>query len=129
MSVISKNERGFVLVVAGSQSDWGGHQNDREYILSELNDFCKAVDASLDFASESNTLVLVTADHETGGMSINGDSLDGSELEMKFTTISHTAEMVGVFAKGLGEELFGGVYENYFVGRNLFKLLNPRYKF
>lgn len=129
LSVVSKNEKGFVLVVEGSQIDWGGHQNDREYIFSELNDFCKAVDAALDFASDSNTLVLVTADHETGGMSITGGSLDGLELEMKFTTTGHTAEMVGVFARGPGEELFRGVYENYFIGRNLFKLLNPQYKF
>ncbi len=129
LSVVSKNENGFVLVVEGSQIDWGGHQNDKDYILSELNDFCKAVDIALDFAAESNTLVLVTADHETGGMSITGGTLDGSELEMKFTTSGHTAEMVGVFAKGPGEELFRGVYENYFIGRNLFKLLNPQYKF
>jgi alkaline phosphatase len=127
---LSLSDQGFVLMVEGSQIDWGGHENNQDYILSELKDFCGAVNLALDFADkDENTLVLVTADHETGGMSINGGNLDGSELAMKFTTTGHTAGMVGVFAKGPGEELFRGIYENFILGRNLFRLLNPNYSF
>ncbi|MCK7519916.1 MAG: alkaline phosphatase [Ignavibacteriales bacterium] len=98
--------------------------------MSELSDFCGAINVALDFAEEDgNTLVVVTADHETGGMSINSGKPDGSEITMKFTTTSHTAEMVGVFAKGPGEELFRGVYDNFMIGRNLFHLLNPDFQF
>lgn len=129
LSHLSKNDNGFVLMVEGSQIDWGGHKNDQEYIISELTDFCGAITTSLNFAKNNNTLVLVTADHETGGMSIIDGKIDGSELKMKFNSTGHTAEMVGVFAKGPGEELFRGVYDNYMIGRNLFYLLNPEYKF
>jgi alkaline phosphatase len=130
LPLLSKNEKGFILMIEGSQIDWGAHENNQEYTLSELNDFCGAINVALDFAEENgNTLVVVTADHETGGMSINGGKPDGSEITMKFTTTGHTAEMVGVFAKGPGEELFRGVYDNFMIGRNLFHLLNPDFQF
>ena len=130
LPVLSKNEKGFILMIEGSQIDWGAHENNQEYTLSELSDFCGAINVALDFAEEDgNTLVVVTADHETGGMSINGGKPDGSEIIMKFTTTGHTAEMVGVFAKGPGEELFRGVYDNYMIGRKLFQLLNPDFQF
>jgi alkaline phosphatase len=130
LPLLSQNENGFILMIEGSQIDWGAHENNQEYTLSELNDFCGAINIALDFAEEDgNTLVVVTADHETGGMSINGGKPDGSEISMKFTTTGHTAEMVGVFAKGPGEELFRGVYDNFMIGRNLFHLVNPDFQF
>ena len=130
LSLLSRNENGFILMVEGSQIDWGAHDNNQVYALSELNDFCGAINAALDFAQEDgNTLVLVTADHETGGMSITDGKLDGSEITMKFTTGGHSADMVGVFAKGPGEELFRGVYDNYMIGRNLMKIINPQVRF
>lgn len=105
-------KKGFFLMVEGSQIDWGGHANDSDYIVSEMLDFDKAVGAALDFAEEDgNTLVIITADHETGGYSI----LPGSEMNKirpGFTTDSHTASLIPVFAFGPGQELFTGVYEN-----------------
>ena len=62
-----KNERGFFMVVEGAQIDWGGHDNDSDYIISELLDFDKSI-KNLNFAKNNNeTLIIVTADHETGG--------------------------------------------------------------
>jgi alkaline phosphatase len=130
LDVLSRNEGGFILMIEGSQIDWGGHDNNQSYLLSELNDFCGAISAALDFAEQDgNTLVLVTADHETGGMSINGGKPDGSDLELIFTSKGHSAEMVGVFAIGPGEELFRGVYDNYLVGRKLFHLINSEFEY
>jgi alkaline phosphatase len=130
LSVLSQNENGFILMIEGSQIDWGGHENNQDYIMSELNDFCGAINVALEFAEENgNTLVVVTADHETGGMSINDGKPDGSNITLKFTTTGHSAEMVGVFAKGPGEESFRGVYDNYMIGRTLFQLLNPDFHF
>lgn len=130
LTVLSQNENGFILMVEGSQIDWGSHENNQEYTMSELKDFCGAVNACLDFAEkDENTLVLVTADHETGGMSIVDGTPDGSKLTLKFTTNEHTAGIVGVFAKGPGEELFSGVYDNFMIGRHLFQLLNFETKF
>ncbi len=127
---LNQNKNGFVLMIEGSQIDWGGHDNNSEYILSELKDFDTAINAALDFAEDDgNTLVVVTADHETGGLSINGGTKEGNNLELKFTTKGHTGSMVGVFAFGPGEAKFRGIYENYMIGRNLINFVNPEVVF
>lgn len=101
------------MMVEGSQIDWGGHSNDIDYITSEMIDFDKAIGAALDFAEkDGNTLVIVTADHETGGLSLNGGNIAEGKVEAKFTTKGHTAIMIPVFAYGPGAENFGGIYEN-----------------
>lgn len=104
--------KGFFMMVEGSQIDWAGHGNNSEQLIAEMHDFEKTIEAALEFAEkDKETLVIVTADHETGGMSIiQGSSMDS--LEMKFTTKGHTASMIPVFAYGPGSELFGGLYEN-----------------
>lgn len=130
ITLLSQNENGFILMVEGSQIDWAGHDNNQDYLLSELNDFCGAVNTALNFAEENqNTLVLVTADHETGGMSIQAGKPDTSQVTLLFTTKGHSAEMVGVFAKGPEEDQFRGILDNYMIGRKLFYLLNPEYQF
>ncbi|RME11001.1 MAG: alkaline phosphatase, partial [Bacteroidetes bacterium] len=117
-------KKGFFLMVEGSQIDWGGHANDSDYIVSEMLDFDKAVGAALDFAEEDgNTLVIITADHETGGYSI----LPGSEMNKirpGFTTDSHTASLIPVFAFGPGQELFAAVYENTAIYHKMVRALS-----
>jgi alkaline phosphatase len=105
-------EKGFFLMVEGSQIDWAGHGNDGPRLLAEMLDFEKTIEAALQFAAEDGeTLVVVTADHETGGLGIlQGSTMDS--LEMKFVSNGHTASMVPVFAFGPGAELFSGVYDN-----------------
>ena len=104
--------KGYFLMIEGAQIDWGGHANDANYIISEMLDFDKSVGAVLDWAEkDGETLVVVTADHETGGFSINlGTTQDTMITE--FTTDYHTAEMIPVFAYGPGSENFSGIYEN-----------------
>ncbi|MFA6597481.1 MAG: alkaline phosphatase [Ignavibacteriaceae bacterium] len=122
---LSQNENGFVLMVEGSQIDNGGHENNQDILINEVNDFESAVQTVLNFAeSNKETLVLVTADHETGGAAIIGGELSGEKLKIGFTTKGHSAAMVGVFAYGPQCELFAGINENYKIGRKLFKLLN-----
>lgn len=105
-------DQGFFLMVEGSQIDWAAHKNSAGGVVTELLDFDAAVDAALSFArQDSNTLVIVTADHETGGMTLN-EGLISAELKPRFSTLHHTAVMVPVFAYGPGAELFTGVYEN-----------------
>ncbi len=105
-------EKGFFLMIEGSQIDWGGHANDSDYIISEMIEFDKAIGVVLDFAKEDGeTLVIVTADHETGGYALNpGSKMDS--ISPAFTTKDHTAVLIPVFAWGPGAELFGGIYEN-----------------
>lgn len=110
---LNKSGDGFFVMIEGSQIDWGGHANSKDYVVTEMVDFDKAVGLALDFAKEDGeTLVVVTADHETGGMSVlNGDFEEGT-VETSFTTGGHTAIMVPVFAYGPGAEEFAGIYEN-----------------
>lgn len=113
IDILSKDEDGFFLMVEASQIDWGGHDNDMEYIVEEMLDFDRTIGEVLKFAEkDGNTLVIITADHETGGLSIHDcDPLEG-RVEGRFTTGSHTSVMVPVFTYGPGAEKFIGIYEN-----------------
>ncbi|MCB2218857.1 MAG: alkaline phosphatase [Bacteroidetes bacterium] len=113
IEILNQSESGFFLMIEGSQIDWGAHKNNTDYIIEEMLDFDAVVGAVLDFARhDGNTLVIVTADHETGGMSImNGDFSTG-EVSAKYSSFGHTGVMVPVFADGPGDDLFGGIYEN-----------------
>lgn len=73
---LKKNEKGFFLMIEGSQIDWAGHANDVVGAMSEMEDFEKAFKAAIDFAKEDkHTLVVATADHSTGGFSIGADGV------------------------------------------------------
>ena len=119
---LNKDDSNFFMMVEGSQVDWGGHANDGEYLVSELIDFDDAIGKALDFAEQDgNTLVVVTADHETGGFTLastikkTGDGIeysDYNELSFNFSTNGHSAALIPVFAYGPGSEEFIGVYEN-----------------
>ena len=112
----------FFLMVEGSQVDWGGHANDAEYLISELIDFDSTLGKALDFAErDGNTLVIVTANHETGGFTLSSKTKtqeDGSsysdyaEINPTFSTGGHSATLIPVFAYGPGSEAFRGVYQN-----------------
>ena len=104
--------KGFFLMIEGSQIDWGGHSNDSDYIISEVLEFDAAIGKALDFAAaDGETLVIVTADHETGGYAIQNGSEMG-RIDGAFTSDYHTADLIPVFAAGPGSEIFGGIYEN-----------------
>ena len=105
-------DKGFFLMIEGSQIDWGGHANDSDYIISEVLEFDQAIGEVLKFArQDGETLVIVTADHETGGYAIQNGSEMG-RIDGAFTSDYHTADLIPVFAYGPGEELFRGIYEN-----------------
>ncbi|MBI1225583.1 MAG: alkaline phosphatase [Bacteroidetes bacterium] len=106
-----RSNKGFFLMVEGSQIDWTCHANQVEPMYSELQDFNLTIEKVLQFAEKNGeTLVIVTADHETGGLGLNGGT--ARVLNPKFTTNGHTAAMVPVFAFGPKSELFRGIYEN-----------------
>ena len=74
LRLLSENEEGFVLMVEGSQIDWCGHVNDIACAMAEMQDFENAVESAMAFAKDDgNTLIVITADHETGGLSISAD--------------------------------------------------------
>ena len=124
----------FFIMIEGSQIDWGGHDNDAEYLISELIDFDNAIGKALDFAEkDGNTLVIVTADHETGGFTLSstlkktedGRSYsDYNEITGTFSTNGHSATLIPVFAYGPGAEAFSGVYENTEIFHKILKATN-----
>jgi alkaline phosphatase len=121
---LSKNKNGYLLMVEGSQIDWGGHENDYQYMKTELWDFNETINAILDIAAkDKDMLVIVTADHETGGLTLN-ESDDKLSFTPKFTTGDHTGVMVPVFAYGAGAQEFAGMYENTEIFNKIVKLLN-----
>ena len=113
IEILDKDKDGFFLMIESSQIDWGGHDNDADYVIQETVEFDDIVGKVLDFAEkDGETLVIITADHETGGMTVTGGSLDGENLEYHFSTGHHTPLFVPLFAYGPGAEEFTGIYEN-----------------
>ena len=113
LDYLSANENGFFLMIEGAQIDWGGHDNDADYLISELIDFDQTIGAVLDFSElNKETLVIVTADHETGGFTLGQENGDYNKIKPVFSTTGHSATMVPVFTSGPHAELFGGIYEN-----------------
>ena len=129
---LSKNN--FFLMVEGSQVDWGGHANDSDYLISELIDFDNAIGKALDFAEkDGNTLVIVTADHETGGFTLSSTTKktadgreysDYNEITGTFSTGGHSATLIPVFAYGPGAKEFSGVYQNNEIFHKIMKVTN-----
>jgi alkaline phosphatase len=112
--------RGFVLVVEASQVDFAAHDGDGRGVSAEVVDLDRTVARILDFAAkDGRTLVVLTADHETGGLALTGGSIEQRNVETGFVTKGHTATMVPVFAFGPGSAAFSGVYENTGVGERL----------
>ena len=100
-------------MVEGSQIDWGAHANNQNYTVNETLDFDRAVKAAFDFAEcDGQTLVIVTADHETGGMTITGGNLQTGEYTAAYSSNGHTGVPVPVYAFGPGAELFTGIFDN-----------------
>ncbi len=120
LNTLSQNKDGFFLMIEGSQIDWGGHANEIGYVLAELLDFDKAVGIVLDFArSHPETLVIVTSDHETGGMTLIEDELMPGKMKPHFSTTHHSATPVPLFAFGKRAELFKGFMDNTDIFRNI----------
>ncbi len=113
VDLLNKNPKGFFMMVEGSQIDWGGHENNTAFVVQEMLDFDRAIGKALEFAArDKETLVIVTADHETGGMSITGGSFEKNEVTGKYTTGGHSAVFVPVFSFGPGAEHFSGIMDN-----------------
>lgn len=113
LGLLSQTGKGFFLMVEGSQIDWAGHGNNSDGLIAEMIDFDNAIGKVLDFAEkDGETLVIITADHETGGYAITGGNKELGSIEGKFNTKGHSGAMVPVFAYGPGAEKFTGIYEN-----------------
>jgi len=124
MDIMSKNKKGFFLMIEGSQLDDYGHFNDLDMLMQETHDFDRTVGKVFEWAAkDGETLVIVTADHETGGLTLVDGDLEKGEIQCKFSTGSHSGVMVPVYAFGPGSELFTGMYENTAIFDKIVSLL------
>ncbi|MBS1748522.1 MAG: alkaline phosphatase [Bacteroidetes bacterium] len=125
IALLSKNNNGFFLMQEGSQIDDGGHDNKLPIVATEVMDFDQVIGKAMEFAdSNGETLVIVIADHETGGLTLTSGVIKKRYVSGHFSTSDHTAIPVPVFAYGPGSQLFSGVYENTEVFQKILKAMN-----
>ena len=128
LDVLSRdNKDGFFLMIESAIIDGYGHNNDGEGMVIEMKEFNCTLQKAIDYVNQHpETLLVVTADHETGGTGVyyNGHK-PGNEgpLKMNFSTSGHTGTVVPVFAYGAGAENFAGVMKNTDIPKKIEELM------
>jgi len=121
---LKSKQKPFFIMIEGAKIDSYGHANSLQGVVDELFDFDSVVGEALKFADfNKETLVLVTADHETGGLSLLDANIEKLTLEGGFTTNDHTGTLVPVFAYGPSSSLFQGVFPNYVLHDKIISVL------
>lgn len=124
LNILDDRKEGFFLMVEASEIDGGGHDNDIQYTVEEMLDFDRTIGKALEFAAkDGKTLVIVTADHETGGLALVSGDMEKGMVTGRFSTGGHSGIMVPVFAYGPGAEIFAGIDENTSFFNKFLKLL------
>ncbi len=114
----AQDKKGFFLMVEGAKIDYAGHSNCLPGSILETLSFDMAVAEALKFADrDGHTLVVVTADHETGGLVLLDGNLETGYIMGTYTTDDHTPSMLPVFAYGPRSASFNGTYENTEIAR------------
>jgi alkaline phosphatase len=123
LEILGRDPDGFFLMIENEESDTQSHGNAAEAIVTaEMLEMDAAVRLSLAYRAEHpGTLVLVTSDHETGGISLPHDQ--EREIVMQYSTGSHTGTLIPLFAAGPGAERFAGIIRNDEVGRILLEMV------
>jgi len=115
----------FFLMIEGSQIDWAGHANDTNNSIRQTLLFDMAVKAAIDFARQDRqTLLIITADHETGGLLMMKDKLDAKKNYPEWKIDDHTGADVPLFAFGPGAAEFAGVQDNTDIPCKIAELLS-----
>ncbi|WP_339714846.1 alkaline phosphatase [Cyclobacterium amurskyense] len=129
LQFLATKNKPFFLMVEGAFIDSGGHINDSQTVIEEGIDFDQAIAEALRFADQNGrTLVIITADHETGGITLPQGNIKDHKVELEFSTEDHTAIMVPIFAYGPQSDLFRGIYENSDVFKKINEVLSPYLK-
>jgi alkaline phosphatase len=113
----------FFLMIEGSQIDWASHANDTDRVTRQTLLFDMAVREAIEFAQmDKKTLVIVTADHETGGLALEPNEADENGIEARWTTGDHTVANVPIYAFGPGSEKFSGTLDNTDIPKRIAEL-------
>jgi alkaline phosphatase len=124
IELLSQDKDGFFLMIEGGQIDWQAHNNDQAGTVRHMMDLDVAIAKALEFArKKGNTLVIVTADHETGGLTlIYPDAGSTDKFKCAWTTKGHSGCNVPILADGPGAEMFTGVLDNTDIPKRIAKL-------
>ena len=114
---LSKNApKGFFLMIESAIIDGYGHNNDAEGMVAEMEEFNRTLKALIAYVNEHpNTLLVVTADHETGGTAVSYKSHPVNQpegMQLSFSTKGHNGTVVPIFAYGKGAKKFAGIFKN-----------------
>ena len=120
LGILSKNQEGFFLLIEGGLIDHAGHNNDNRAVLYDTIAFDETVGAVTEWLKTNSlsdkTLVIVTSDHETGGLAVTGPKnylpKRGDKVEIKWVSGHHTAVDVPIWAQGPGAEKVNGRMDN-----------------
>jgi len=125
MTLMNRNRKGFFMMIEGSQLDDYGHFNQLDLLMKETLDFDRTIGEVMKWAAnDGETLVVVTADHETGGLTLLDGDKDKGTITCNFSTKSHSGAMVPVYAFGPGAEQFSGIMENTDIFWKIKKLMD-----
>ncbi|RXG19649.1 alkaline phosphatase [Leeuwenhoekiella aestuarii] len=126
LQILENTKKPFFMMIEAAQIDSNGHANNTSGIVQEMLDFDQTIAEVLKFADKTkNTLVVITADHETSGFGIISGDLKTGKLHGEFLTTNHTGIMVPVFAYGPQAQNFRGAYENTEIFDKILKALHP----
>ncbi|MEE8450406.1 MAG: alkaline phosphatase, partial [Thermoguttaceae bacterium] len=123
LDILDNDPDGFFLMIEAGRIDHAGHANDIERNVRETAQFSETVEVVLDWAAgRTDTLVIVTADHETGGLTVLEDNGPGIAPDATWSTGGHTAADVPVYAYGSGAESVGSVFDGVLDNTDIFEL-------
>lgn len=113
LNILDNDPDGFFIMIEGAKIDHAGHENNLAKNVRETAEFSKSVQVALDWARDrKDTLIIVTADHETGGLEVLSGKGKGVEPEVKWHSKGHTATQVPVYAWGAGSKRLAKVKDN-----------------
>lgn len=113
LNILGKHDHGFFLMVEGGRIDHAGHENHIRRAVLETLEFDRAIESALSWAgSRNDTLIIVTADHETGGLAVKRNLGAGEFPDVSWSTGGHTSDLVPVYAWGPHGDLVVGELDN-----------------
>jgi alkaline phosphatase len=113
IEILSQDEDGFFMMVEGSQIDWECHDNEEDKMVWNTLELDLAVKEALNFAKDDGeTVVIVTADHECGGLTLVWGEVGGKNIIAAYSSLNHTAVPVPVYSYGPNAKIFNGIFNN-----------------
>ncbi len=125
IELLNLNKKGFFLLVEEDGTDDYSHSHDILGIREQMKQMDEAIKVIVDFArKDGKTLVIVTSDHETGGLNIIEANRSKSFMKIAWATGDHTPQPVPVYSIGPYSQHFSGFYENTFIPRKIAEIFN-----